>query len=284
VRGADRSIATVQAQLRDVRARHQQGSALRADVLAIEVQEAQARERRIRAGNAEALAESALRRLLDMDADGSLALSGEEWAPAELPGKFAEGLKMALRTRPELRSAARDVAAAQDGTMLARRQSWPRLDLAGRYWYDDEGLNFAADRDNWTVGATLTWTAFDGGLRRSGRRSAAAVLAEIEAMRQSTARTIELEVRRAYLNLDEARARCEVAAANVARAEESLDLVRSLFENGSATVTRYLQSEEARTAARYRDIRSRYDVKQAIADVGHALGLCLSCAVGGAIE
>lgn len=284
VKVSDRSLDAVRAQLREVRARHELGSALKADVLAIEVREAQARERRIRAGNAEALAQSALRQLLDMDADASVSLSGEDWIPAELPARFEQGLLTALRNRPELRAIERRLSAARDGVALAKRQSWPQLDLAGRYWYDDENADFATDRDNWIVGATLTWTGFDGGLRRSGRRGASAALSETEAMRRSTVRAIELQVRQGYLNLDEARARFDVAKANIARAEEGLRLVRSLFENGSATVTRYLQSEEDRTEGLYREIRSRYDVKQAIANLGHALGLCLKCAAGGAAE
>ena len=64
---------------------------------------------------------------------------------------------------------------------------------------------------------------------------------EVESRRQALVRMVEWEVQEAFLNLNEAHARFEVARANVVRAEESLNLVSLLFAGGSATVTRYLQ-------------------------------------------
>jgi outer membrane protein TolC len=71
-----------------------------------------------------------------------------------------------------------------------------------------------------------------------------------------------------------------VARANVARAEETLVLVRRQYEGGSATVTRYLEAETDRTDALVREVAARYGVKRAGAALGHVLGLCHRCAAG----
>ena len=169
------------------------------------------------------------------------------------------------------------LAAAGQMLELARRLDRPSLDLVGRYYGDDDSPGFSADDANWTVGATLTWQFDDGGSGRHSRTEAKAAVAEAQARLRALTRSIEMQVHQAFIRLKEARERLRVAEANVDRAKKSLGLVKSLFENGSATVTRYLQAETDRTEARFRAIAARYDVKKAGARLGHVLGLCLQC-------
>lgn len=278
---AERSLQTVQSQLRDVRVRHEHGGALRADVLALEVRESRARERLISAGNALELSRTALRQLLDMAPEEDVALSGREWRPAALPTTLSECLETASANRPELRALDARRAAARDSAQLSRRQYWPALDAVGRYWADDDGTDFDAPRANWMAGATLTWSLFEGGRRRAKGREAGASVEQLRAQHRALQRSIEVQVNRAFLSLQEARTRYEVARGNVARAEESLRLVQELFEGGGATVTRYLQGEQDRTEALFGEIRGRFDVKRRSAGLGHALGLCWKCALKG---
>ncbi len=274
---AERSLATVDSQLGEVRVRHEHGGALRADVLAIDVRRAQAHQRLIAARNRQELARAALRRLLDCPPDAPLSLSGQDWNPIPLPTVLSECLQLAFDHRPEFAALDHRRRAAASSLRLAGRDYLPKLDLNARYWHDDTALSYSANRDNWAVAATLSWDLADGGRRRAQSRNARAALAELDADRRSLQRAIELQVQEAFLNLQEARSRRQVALANVQRAEEALELVRELFEGGSATATRYLQAEQDRTEALFSDIRSRYDIKQAGAALGHALGMCLNC-------
>lgn len=277
---AERSLASVQAQLRELQVRHEHGGALRTDVLSLEVREASAHERLIAARNGVALAEAAFRRLLDLPPASPVLLSGDEWTPAALPDSLDGCVAAAQENRPEL--AALDHALAAAGSFEAgeRARLRPRLDMVARTWADDGGGNLEASRANWTVGAQMSWELSDGGLRRAGIAQARDRSDELLARRRSVERAIELQVHQAFLSLQEARARHDVSVANVERAEESLDLTRRQFEGGSVTVTHYLQIETDRTDARVREIRGRYDIKKATAALGHALGLCWRCAAG----
>lgn len=277
---AERSLASVQAQLEELRIRHRHGGALRTDVLGLEVRESSASERLIAARNGVALAEAALRRLLDLPPATPVRLTGDEWAPATLPDTLDDCLTAARENRPELAALDHALAAASDTEAGERARLRPRLDMVARGWADDGGGNLEADRANWTVGAQVSWELADGGLRRTGVAQARSRRDESIAQRRSAERAIELQVHQAFLSLQEARARHDVSVANVERAEESLDLTRRQFEGGSVTVTQYLQTETDRTDARVREIRGRYDIKKATAALGHALGLCWRCAAG----
>ena len=76
----------------------------------------------------------------------------------------------------------------------------------------------------------------------------------------------------AYLRLEEARARIDVASQAVAAGEESLSLVETQFRGGSVTVTRLLEAEGARLNARTADVSSRLALERALVDVSLVLG------------
>jgi len=89
---------------------------------------------------------------------------------------------------------------------------------------------------------------------------------------RKTTLSIQLDLRTSYLKLNEARARLAVAHASVAQSEESLRLVKKLYDGGSVTITRYLDAELARNRARIRATAAHNDREKALAAVGRALG------------
>jgi outer membrane protein TolC len=74
------------------------------------------------------------------------------------------------------------------------------------------------------------------------------------------------------LKLEEAKARLAVTEASAAQAEESLRLVKKQYEGGSATITRYLDTELSLNRARIRSTAAFYDREKTRAAVGRALG------------
>ena len=277
---ARESQKTVEEQLREAKVRHKLGGALKSDVLSIEVRVAEAKERLLAAQNAVELTKAALRRLLDLSPEEEISLSGKEWKPAKLPNGLKARMAAALENRPDLRALKSLLQSAKQGHELANKQYLPRLDFVGRYYMDDDSGDLEASRANWTVGAMMSWELGDGGRRKGAVKEASSRRGELEAQMKSLERTIEMEVHQAHLQLEDARARQEVAAANGKRAEETLKLVKGLFGGGAATVTRYLTAETDRTMAKFRAIKARYDLKKSTAALGHVLGLCVRCAKG----
>jgi outer membrane protein TolC len=95
---------------------------------------------------------------------------------------------------------------------------------------------------------------------------------EARAMEDKERLAIEQEVRTAFLHREEAAARVEVADRAIAAAEEALRLVREQYQAGTATITRFLEAEAARTEARSRVIGSRLDLRRAETELRKAIG------------
>ncbi|MCX6568798.1 MAG: TolC family protein, partial [Candidatus Aminicenantes bacterium] len=127
------------------------------------------------AANSEALVAEALARRLDV---GSLRwLASSQWALAKLP-------------------------------MLG----WlPSLSASGQYRMTNEA-SFNNRTWNWNVGATLSWTLFDGLARFSDRkeRQALAKLADLDV--QAATRRVDVEVREALVSLENQRASLKQAS------------------------------------------------------------------------
>lgn len=274
---AQSSLETVKEQLREARVRYKLGGALETDVLSLEVREAQSRERLISSQNAVELAKAGFRRLLNMNPEEPVELSGEEWKPASFPQSLTARISEALQHRPEMMVLKERIHSSAKAHLLSKKGDLPSLDLVGRYYMDDKGGDFEGSRANWTIGAQVSWPIFDGGQRRGSQREAKEKHKELLAKKASLKRRIEMEVQQAHLQLEEAKARLEVARANSKRARRTLDLVKKQFEAGAASVTRYLGAQTDGTRAQFRAIKARYDVKKAKAGLGHVLGLCVRC-------
>ena len=149
----------------------------------------------------------------------------------------------------------------------------PTLEVHGKYYHDDPNMSYDMDRQNWTIGALLNWYFFTGLSTRSGQHIASARIKEMLAADRKTALNIRLDVKTAYLKMQEASARLEVTEKSVDSAEESLALVKKQYEGGSATITRYLEAELARNSAKINSASAYYDKEKAIADAGRAIGL-----------
>jgi outer membrane protein TolC len=250
----------------------------KADVLALEVRLAEAKERELRARNARDLALAALNTLLGLTPAESIELSGDEWRPRELPGTYELAVREALNRRPELLAARETVRRADHAASAEKTTFLPRVDLVGRTWLDDPDLQYNRKDTNWAVGVNLGWDLFLGGSRFARVARASARVDELRALDRKAALDVELDVRNAYLRVGEARARLDVAEKSVRQAEDSLDQTSKLYRGGAATITRYLETELALTNARVRLTRARYDLKRASADLARAIGWCVECA------
>ena len=269
---AGSSVDTVAHELDMVRVRYRAGGVLKSDVLSLEVALAQAKEDLIRAQNNKCLSLSSLAHLMGLDPDTPLVLAEDQPVPVKVPGSYEKALVVALAQRPELQRTRLQVVQSKMGLDVARSQFLPRLDAQARMYLDDPGFSFDWDRRNWTAGIILNWDLFTGFRRTSQVARSRAVLEEMLAADRKATLGVQLEVKSAFLRHAEARARWEVSEASVAQAEESLRLVQKEYEGGSATITRYLETELAWNRSRLRATTAFYDRQKTAAAIGRAIG------------
>jgi outer membrane protein TolC len=170
--------------------------------------------------------------LLDEPDSGRKRLQAPEFllkAAEDKPQAVEPLVVQAQNRRPDLISL-RWRARAQHALVLEPTLKWlPTMTFNGQYRYTNEpgltGKNF-----NWNVGLTVSWPIFDGLTRNADykERKALAYMADLDV--QSSERKVELDVRGAFVALNNAQASLKLAtvAQNVAlkNATETAELYR----------------------------------------------------------
>jgi outer membrane protein TolC len=118
----------------------------------------------------------------------------------------------------------------------------------------------------------LRWNLWNGGETKARVDQARFAEQRAEALLRRADSAIQLEVRKAYLELRAASQRLEVAAAAVAEAEEAHRILQNRYEAGLTTVTELLRSDTALAGARTRRLAAVYDLRVAAAALEHAAG------------
>ena len=113
---------------------------------------------------------------------------------------------------------------------------------------------------------------WNGGETKARVEQARFAESRADALRKHADSTIQLEVRKAYLDLRAAAQRVEVASAAAAEAEEAHRIIQNRHQAGLITVTELLRSETALAAASTRRLSAIYDQRVAVAALDHAAG------------
>lgn len=268
---ARQSLDVVEREIELAQVRFDGGSLLRADLLSLQVRQAEAQSEIIRARTHLQRLQAALAVLLDRDAHTPFDIVSSSFS-YEPPQDYAQALEHALTRRAELAGARQSLQSARLGQGIARSEYLPRFDLEGRLYHDDPDLTYNADRLNWTLGARLSWELFAGFATSAREEIARGQVKESLAVERQLRRDIELEVREAWLGVEEAVAHQTVTVAAVTQAEEAFSLVQTRFAGGATTVTRYLEAELSLSRTRMAAAAAERDHLRALAELARALG------------
>jgi len=269
-----RSIRIVKKDLEQTRIRYKAGGALKSDLLSMQVRLSMAQEDLVKAKNRYKRSLSTLSNLLGYNAakDFRLAESKELDLITELPDSYQEAVDYALMHRPESKKIHQRVIKRAIALDKAKSYYMPNVNVLGKYYHDDPNLSFDQNRENWTIGIRLDWDLFSGLSRQARIKQAESSIQEMFAQDKKTAQAIQLEVKKALLQLKEAKSRQEVARKSVKQAKESLRLVRRQYKGGSSTITRYLNAELDLKRSQYRYSLAFFARQKALADLARALG------------
>ena len=83
---------------------------------------------------------------------------------------------------------------------------------------------------------------------------------------------VEADAEQAYYALEEARSQLEVAVEGSLYAEKVYTIIESGYQNGSETVTRFMDVELALERARMRRVSAAYELRQAEVGVLRSVG------------
>jgi outer membrane protein TolC len=268
VQVAQSSVDSLSSFSRDVGNLFEQGLVARNDTLAAAVALAEARLRRIEAGNGLDLAQAAYNRLLGRDFGHALDLQEIELQAdtTDIGALTAE----ATARRPELATLGDQGSALRAQAASVRGGLAPQVALVGSYAHQQN--RYQAHEGIASIAVGMSWALFDGGRLR---HEAAALLARADAVaaqREDARSLIALQVRQAWLATKEAAQRTVVAGAALGSAEENLRLVRDRYSHGMAIYTEVLQAETLRTASQTQGHAATYDALLAQLQLRRATG------------
>ncbi|ETR70660.1 MAG: outer membrane efflux protein [Candidatus Magnetoglobus multicellularis str. Araruama] len=270
---AEESVATVETQLKLMTVRFNSGGVLKSDVLSLDVRLAEVKEELVRSRNLHQRAIANLATLMGFGPEIQLTLLENEKLPMDYPKDYEAGVKIALSKRPEAQIIYEKIKQSEIGLKISQSGYLPNVDLMASRFYDAEDMGFYEDRNNWGISLNLNWNLFEGGKTNAEIARAMKARSEIIASYKHLILNIKLDVKNAYLYIEDANARMKVTESSVISAEESYKLVKSQYEGGSVTISRYLEAELDRNHAKTRSIIAFYDKAKGQAEIVRALGL-----------
>lgn len=269
-----RGIKSVESELEQTRKRYRTGSALKSDMLSLEVQLARARQQEIKAANAIDQIRTGMRTLMGLSSGAAIRIvaPGKSAVPEFTPD-FSELLGQALSNRVEISAAERLVETRLHELDAARGGHLPRADAFVSYGMNRQKPGFSSKSDNLAAGISVEVDLFAGFATRERVRKAEHQLAEAREQVRKTRLQVSQEVRSACLTLEEALQRLTVSEKAIAAAEEAFRLVTLQRNAGMVTVTRFIEAQVARDQARAQVVAARYDALRVDAELDRAIGV-----------
>lgn len=262
------AVRSLQAHYRDVQLLFSHEQVPENDLLSARVALADAQQKLIQARNTLDLCRSAYNRYLGRALDTPVCLAEVE------PQLGAEDLQQlteeAIRSRPVMASLALQAQALQHQAESVRAKSAPQVTLRGEYAFEEN--RYRNPEGVAAVGVGLWWNAFDAG---RNRHEAAALLHQAESVRRMMLdwqSRVALEVRQAWLDIQQAHNRLEVTAEAIRWADENLRIARKRYLAGVGTSTEVLDAETQRAHAFRNHYHALYDAVLAGLKLQYATG------------
>ncbi len=257
VQVAEQAETAAQSQLTMMNHMLQGGAIVRSDLLLAQVRLQDVQLQRTQAENALAGALDQLHLLLGIPLDQPLDVGEEvEVKPSTAP---LEALRhTAIDNNPGIQ-ALRHQAEADGANVDIARAAWkPQVGLMLRQDWNDPEFGFGAN--SYTVGGSVSWVTFDGGITRARVDQARAAKNEtLDRLTQAEA-GVAYQVTDALRKTDEAEKRLAERESALGQVEEAARLVNKRYASGVAIITEELGAQAQLDKARADVVSARYDL------------------------
>ncbi len=179
-------------------------------------------------------------------------------------------INQALQQRPDVLQAQATVDANHHAVSAAKTTNAPVV--AGTLGFSSRGRDFPPRDDGLTVGATVTFTPFDGGLTHGRVKEARANLDSAEAQLQGTRLTVTSDVAQAWLNLRTAEQRVATATIEVTNATEGVRIATGRYGSGLGLFQDIITAQSLLLTARTNLVNAQAQVDTARAALRRAIG------------
>jgi outer membrane protein len=282
VKVSEENLKRDQRQLERITESNRVGALSRADVYRQQSQVAADELNVINAQNNFDKAKADLVALIGLDVNDDYAIAdpsiSTEIAQSELDASIAEYKNVrevaqrAIAKRPDYVGANESVRAADGGVSSARSGYFPSVSASAGYGFSNSELSKLTENKSLSWGINLRWSIFDGFGTNQALQSAQVLKKNAELTLQQTERNINVEVKKALLDLDAARKAYEVSQKGVTSATEDRKIAEERYNLGAGTLLDLLTGNAGLVNAQANKVNAVYNYITAKRNVEYSIG------------
>ena len=268
---AQSSLEYAKVQERLVEAQFHAGVASKADVLTAQLPVAQAEVTVSSAQSSEAQNVAALLTTMGVPANTPVTLK-DDTAISASQARLDEVLSSALQQRPDLSAARASLWQAQANVRAAKLLAFPNISATASSGTTSTAINGTGYAANWSIGASLSFPLYSGGLIRADANQARAFQQQAEANLKSAELNVYLNVQQAYLQLVTAASSLNAAKVAQDQARVLLNVTNAQYKAGVTTLPLLLNAQTQLTTAQSNYVQALYSYKVAQQNLLYAEG------------
>ena len=269
------SLKRAKEQLKIAETRYELGAASFSDVLKAKVQYGDVELTLISADNTLKLAKATLNSWMGQNVDSPIDVE-ENLVMPEFDYSYENAMKEAMRKNQNVKKAQLDLRSAEAQLGMARSGFFPNFNLSGSYSWSHEDLDelkYSRQRDyEWRLSASISFNIFENFQRKHNLSYAKANLNSSGENFRQTKRDVALELKQAFLNVQEANEKIDLTKKKVKSAQEDLDLMQEKYNLGAANILELLDAEVSFKQAEADRVQALYDYNLAVAQFEKAIG------------
>ena len=266
------SVNTLQEHLDNVNAQYRVGTVAKSDVLASQVQLANAQQALVTAQNNYDIAVSTLNNVIGLPTDTVLDIRDQlKYTKYDLTQD--DCTNYALDNRADGAAARYAVKVAEAGVDTAKAGYQPTVNAVASKTIAGDREFRKNQAESWKAGLQASWDVFDNGLTQASVNSANMALAKAKEAAAQTDDQIRLDVRTAYLGLQAAEKNIQTTSVAVTRAEEDYKIAQVRYSAGVGTNLDVMDANEKLTTARTNYYTALYNYNTSKASLDKAMGI-----------
>lgn len=270
VKVAEQSVELVEVQLNIAQTAFEAGTATNFDVLRAKVQLANAKSQLIRAKNGVETAKNIYQTTLNLPLSDDIAVDGT-FEITDVKMQLDELIDKALKNRSEVQRSLLSEEVGKKQISIAKTRNLPDLAFFSNYQISHNERLTQMNRI-WSLGLQINVPIFDGFATRSAVKQSESALRQSQLGTEQIKSSVESEVRKAYLDLQESKSLINTQLETVNQAEESVRIATLQFENGMITTVEMTDTQLALMQAKVNRLQAYHDYVVGLAALEKAIG------------
>lgn len=270
VKVQEEALRQAEAHLAAAKSRFEVGVAPKFDVIRANVEVTSAQEALTTAKKGLELTRMAFNNLLGLSVDRPTDVEAEGAYGLIALNALEYYVGLAMENRPEVKQITIGKELAKTGMRLSRML--PSVGFTGMWTPYSRGSGFGSEH-TWRVIVGAEVPLFDNGLSRARVRQAGRAYDKLELTEIDLKEGITLQVKQAYLTVDEARRRLDSSKDVLAMADEAYRMADVGFKEGVTTSIDLLDAEHGLTQAKLNSAKADFDYEIALSQLALSCGL-----------